>query len=306
MQKNLLQQSKQAKKIVIITHSDPDGDALGSAIFLREILKPRTKAQIIVCYDAQAKSAIHVIGKKYRCTTKLPKTYDLLIAVDAGTLDRLYPKVPCVDWNIDHHRDNKRYAKHNLVDTKAASVGIILYHLAQKINFTFSTAAAYGLYLSVSSDTGNFSFANTGRDVFAAAQTAVENGVIPYDIFTLLNEQLSLSEIRDFGKALQTARIFADGKGIIAAIKKNSALDNRVLIDFLRREKNCRIAVVLVDKSTEGYIKLSFRSKDKTDVSAIAAHFNGGGHRNAAAGKIYKSTLSAALKKVIDYCETVI
>jgi phosphoesterase RecJ-like protein len=302
--KKLLQQSKSAKHIVIITHTDPDGDAVGSAILLREFLKPKTKAKITICYDPNAKEVIRGIGQKNRCTTAMPKRYDLLIAVDASTPDRLFPKVPSVDWNIDHHRDNSFFGKNNLVDPQAASVGIIVYRLIQATKTPLSKPAAYGLYLSVSSDTGNFSFSNTTQEVFGAAQAAVAQGITPYSIFTLQNEQLSLTDIKDFGKALQTAETFAHGKGILATIEHDSTLDNRVLIDFLRREKNCRVAVVLVDKSAEGYIKLSFRSKDKTDVSAIAAHFNGGGHRNAAAGKILNTTLAEAKRKIIDYCES--
>jgi len=103
----------------------------------------------------------------------------------------------------------------------------------------------------------------------------------------------------DFAQALRSTESHCGGRLILALIPAGLKVDNRNLIDYIRREKNAEAALVLYDK--KDYIKLSLRSKTALDVAQIAAKFNGGGHKKAAAGKIYNSTLAEAKKQLVRY-----
>jgi phosphoesterase RecJ-like protein len=293
-----------ASHIALVLHTDPDGDAVGSALVLEGLIKfINPAAKITKTIEPGYKKELNYFTEKYFFTTTLPEA-DCYIALDAGAHERLSPQLPGqakVSINIDHHRNNGNFAEINIIDVSAASTGLIIYEIAQDLGCPLSPAMAEGLYVSVSTDTGNFAFANTDTRVFAAALAATKAGAVPNTIYSNVYEQQTLSELQSFGAALKTIRSFGKGKLLVGFIDKNSPLDNRHLIDYIRREEHCQVIAVLVEKP--GYIKLSLRSKDNTNVGAIAEHFNGGGHARAASGKISNVTLEQALEQFITYVQ---
>jgi phosphoesterase RecJ-like protein len=295
------QKLKKAKNILIISHKNPDGDAVGSMILFKELAKkinPKVKATSLI--DPSCKKELQFFTKKHNFIEKPDNNnYDLIISLDAAVPDRLYPLAANIDINIDHHADNNRFAVLNIVDMKAASVGIILLNIIEKLNIKLNYAMAEGLYLSVYTDTGCFAFSNTNKEVFRAALIAVQAGVNPDKIHNLLFEQDTLEEIKHFGTALANIQSFFNKQVIMGFIPKKSSLDNRVLIDFIRKEKNSRLAIVLVENND--FIKVSLRSKDNIDVSKIARAFNGGGHKKAASGKIMTTNILSAKKTIMRY-----
>ena len=154
-------------------------------------------------------------------------------------------------------------------------------------------------YLGLSSDTGNFSFANTDQRALETAYQCTRAGVNPNFIYNKLNEQLSKREILDFARALKSIETHFNGRLITACVPAGLKVDNRQLIDYIRREKTAEIALVLVGK--KDHIKLSFRSKTGLDVAKIATKFNGGGHKKASAGRLFNTTLQNAKKQVLNY-----
>ncbi|MDR1453646.1 MAG: bifunctional oligoribonuclease/PAP phosphatase NrnA [Candidatus Margulisbacteria bacterium] len=293
---------KKAKNILILTHVDPDADALGSAYLLRELIKKiNPRARVSALFDPQHKNELNAFIKKADASAPLSVCKpDLIISVDASDTGRLYgcPKQK-IDICIDHHASSRKFAGINLIDPGAASCTLVIYELLQKLKIKLTKTMAEYLYLGLSSDTGNFAFANTDTRVFRAALACVQLGVIPNRIYNKLNEQLSRREILDFARAASGVENFCGGKLILAHIPPKSKVDNRFLIDLIRRERNAEAAVVLVEKPD--YIKISLRSKTALDVAKIAARFNGGGHKKAAAGKIFNATLHSAQKQVVDY-----
>jgi phosphoesterase RecJ-like protein len=220
--------------------------------------------------------------------------------VDASDVSRLYGcKNQKIGVCIDHHVSSRKFAEINIIDTSAASCTLVIYDLLQKLKIKLTKTMAEYLYLGLSSDTGNFAFANTDARVFSAAYACARLGVIPNQIYNKLNEQLSQREILDFAQAVSRTKSFCRGKLSVAVIPKTLKVDNRFLIDFIRREKNAEAVAVLTEKAD--YIKVSLRSKTALDVAKIAAHFHGGGHRQAAAGKIFDATLAEAKKQVVGY-----
>ncbi|MDR1324030.1 MAG: bifunctional oligoribonuclease/PAP phosphatase NrnA [Candidatus Margulisbacteria bacterium] len=303
--KNIWQATfKKAKNILILTHVDPDADALGSAYLLRELIKKiNPRARINVRLDPQHKNELNAFMQKTDITQSQDvrqKQFDLVASVDASDIDRLYGgKNQKIGVCIDHHVSNRKFAEINIIDPSAASCTLVIYDLLQKLKIKLTKTMAEYLYWGLSSDTGNFAFANTDARVFRAAYACAHLGVNPNAIYNKLNEQLSQREILDFARAVSQTQSFCRGKLSVAVIPQTLKVDNRFLIDFIRREKNAEAVVVLVEKTD--YIKVSLRSKTALDVAKIAAHFNGGGHRKAAAGKIFGATLAEAKKQVVQY-----
>jgi phosphoesterase RecJ-like protein len=300
----ILQQAlKDVQHVCIALHTDPDGDAVGSSIVLAGLIAQISPhVQITKTLELGYKKELQYFVDKYNFTTTLPAA-DCYIALDAGARNRVAPIIPetsVIALNIDHHRNNGDFGKLNIVDISAASTGLIIYEMAQILDCPLTPAMAEGLYLSVSTDTGNFAFANTNARVFSAALAAIQAGAIPNKIYNQIYEQQTIAELQAFGASLSTLQSFGNGKIIVGFIGQDSPLDNRHLIDYIRREEHCQVIAVLVDK--KDHVKLSLRSKDTTNVGLIAEHFNGGGHANAASGKILNVSLEQALEQFIHYC----
>ncbi|GBR75315.1 nanoRNase/pAp phosphatase [Candidatus Termititenax persephonae] len=299
---DLAQKIKNAQNILILTHVDPDGDALGSAYFLREIIrKLQAKARIAVLFDPQHKGELNAFikrGDAGRCGRL--KHPDLVVSVDASDSRRLYGAAGLpIDICLDHHVSSRRFAELNIIDPQAASCTLVIYDLLQAWKLKLTKTMAEYLYLGLASDTGNFAFANTDARVFGAAYACARLGVKPNAVYNKLNEQLTRREILDFAQAVSQTESFCRRRLSVVAVPKTLRVDNRFLIDFIRRDKFAEVAVVLVAK--KDYIKISLRSKTALDVAKVAAHFHGGGHRKAAAGKIFKATLAEAKKQVVEY-----
>ena len=292
---------KTARNVLILTHVDPDGDALGSAYFLREILqKIKPKLKVNVLFDPKHKNELNLFIKKTDTERPALSAVDLIISVDASNISRLYgAKDHKIDICIDHHVSAEKFAKINIIDTRAASCTLVVYELLKELKLKLTKTMAEYLYLGLVSDTGNFAFANTDERALAAALDCVRLGVKPHVIYNKINEQLEYKEVVDFARALTKSERHCGGKLVLTGVPRKLRVDNRFLIDFIRRDKHAEVAVVLVDK--KDHIKLSLRSKTDLDVAKIAARFNGGGHRKAAAGKIFNATLAEAKKQVVDY-----
>jgi phosphoesterase RecJ-like protein len=296
--KKLIQRLKAARRVLLVTHTDPDADALGSCLLCRALIRRlNPQARVSISIDPKHKGELNYFLQRIKNPAGRP---DTIVAVDASSAPRLYglDNLP-VDIMFDHHVGNANFGKINIVDPQAASCTLVIYKLLQQLKIKLTKPMAEALYLGLCSDTGNFSFANTDERVFRAALDCTRAGIKPNAIFNRLNEQLERREIMDFARALLSTESHCGGRLIVASIPADSKVDNRNLIDYIRREKHAEAALVLVAK--KDHIKISFRSKTALNVAQIAAHFNGGGHKKAAAGKISGKTLAEARKELLAY-----
>lgn len=306
MQKTL-DRIKKAQSILLVTHKDPDGDAVGSMIACQEIIEIcNPQAKVWTFLDENYRANLRYWVQTYCLQTKLtinPEEIDTVISLDCGDFSRIaLPEgIENIDINIDHHF-GEHFASHNLVNADRAAVGFILYDIVSFAKLPITPKMAVGIYLSIYTDTGRFSFANTDSlALYVAGKVAIVGGLTPHEFYSKLYETLEYDELVEFGKIVGNARKYFQGKVILAVIKQNSKIDNREVIDFIRRDRQAQLAVVLVDKGD--YIKISFRSKGDLDVAKIANDFAGGGHKQAAAGKIFVNSLAQAEERLIKYLE---
>ncbi len=287
----------EANRVVIATHTFPDGDALGSQLGLGHILHDMGKR--VTLYSEEPISYLYEF---LPCCTKMiseppyPDEVDCAIALDCGDRFRLGDKVdellkikPFVA--IDHHAGHKEFGDSRWVVEGRASTGDMVYELSQYLGATVSYEAAYCLYTAIVSDTGSFKYASTTPDTFRIAGELLARGVKPEEVAGKLFDNFTESRLQLLQAVLSTLELYGDGKlAMISATNKMFEItgadraDTETFINYPRSLATVKVAALI--KETDGAIGVSMRSKGKDyDVSLVAKKFNGGGHRNAAGCK---------------------
>jgi bifunctional oligoribonuclease and PAP phosphatase NrnA len=295
----VVEELRSADKLLLTTHENPDGDALGSLLGMHGVLTQLGKDALMYLspdefplpheYRDMENSAI--IGGP-------PADMDERVAVflDCGNIDRMP-----VDFlqregihilNIDHHHDNTRFGTANLVDPKASCTAQIVWRLSKELGAELTTAIARALYVGLITDTGRFMYENTTPEAHQMAAELIEAGVEPHVIYSRIYESLPVERITLLQRALSTIRRFDDGAITMLHLtaddfEQTGAVENdsEGIIDHARAVEGTAVAVLVRDLTGDraGKRKISLRATDdRVDVSEIARSFGGGGHRQAA------------------------
>ena len=188
--------------IAIVTHINPDGDAIGSSLALMHAIKNKGKEVQVYCQDDIPQTFDFLAGvKNIRKPELIQNTkYDLVIALDCSDMDRMGSCNTIFNRsersaNIDHHISNTRYAQINIVDGKAAATGEIIFELIKKlINFKDKNIAR-ALYTSIVSDTGRFAFSNTTSRTHRVVAELLDWGADQVEISNQLFKNYSLTKL---------------------------------------------------------------------------------------------------------------
>ncbi len=282
---NLIDRSKH---IVLISHINPDADALGSSLALYPILKEMGKKVSVVNMTRDLPKRYDFLPNFKKIKSALPQNFDLIVSFDCGSLDRLgisKQDIPII--NVDHHKTNTLYADINLIDTTAASASCVVLNLLKENEIALRRDVATCIYAALVEDTGFFSYENVKKETFETAASLVEAKADPVFIARMLNERNSLSKLRLISimtQKLQLVNFGMVGYAILSLndFRKSGALrsDSDECVDKIRSLATVELAILLIEES-KGY-KISLRSKEKLDVSQIASFFGGGGHKRAA------------------------
>jgi len=293
---------------MITSHIDPDGDSVGSVLALTLALLKMGKQAVPVINDD--------IPNKYKflpgcelIVKEIPGSYDVLIALDCGDVDRLGFNTPLKKYspvvvNIDHHKSNSYFGDFNIVDCNASSVGEIIYRLlVSKVDIDYDIAL--NIYTSIITDTGSIKYSNTTPSCLWILANLVDKGIRPDYVSRQVFERRSLASVKLLKSVLNTLEISADGK--IASLFITQAMikdananeeDTDGIINYAREIEGVEVAV-LFRESDNSTIKVGLRSNEWVDVSIIASKFNGGGHPRAAGCQI-KLPLRETYKMVLD------
>ena len=288
------------ERFLLTTHEGPDGDALGSLLALHAILTQLGKDSVMFLGAKEFPLPV-----EYRF---LPLTdvfheppVDLvdrtLVFLDCGNIDRiaadfLHQQNGRPVLNVDHHHDNTRFGTVNVVDTAASCTAEIVYGIAHRLGAEITPEIASALYVALVTDTGRFSYENTGPAAHRMAAELIEAGVDVHDTYRRLYERVPIEKLRLLARALEAIETYDDGALAITYI---SAADYAAsgaeevltegVIDYVRSLEGTQIAAVVRDRTEpDGAArKVSLRSTSPViDVSAIARRHGGGGHRAAA------------------------
>ncbi|HEX6490280.1 MAG TPA: bifunctional oligoribonuclease/PAP phosphatase NrnA [Gaiellaceae bacterium] len=286
-------------RFLLVTHENPDGDALGSLLATKLALTELGKDVVMYLYGRAPLPAEYRFMTLGELRRELPADWRerVLIAVDCANESRIGPEPEplagaALVLDIDHHHDNSRFGTINLVVPDASSTGEVLRDLFAELGIELTPEIAEALYIALVTDTGRFQYTNTTPKSLRLAAELVEAGADVHQIFRDVYETVQFAKLKLLARALERAQIYDGGRLVISYLLRTDFTDigaaeaySEGIIDYLRAVEGAEMAALIREppRSERPTRRISLRaSNDELDVSAIARRSGGGGHRQAA------------------------
>jgi bifunctional oligoribonuclease and PAP phosphatase NrnA len=286
-------------RFLIVTHENPDGDALGSMLGLFHGLRALRKDVVTYLSGDATLPAEYGFLDLGDVRRTLPEDLEerVLLAVDCANERRIGPEPTGADRalltvDIDHHHDNTKFGAVNLIVDDASSTAEIVRDILAELDVGLTPEIAEALYVGLVTDTGRFQYSNTTPKSLRLAAELVEAGADVHGIFRHVYETVQFAKLKLLARALERAQLFEGGRLVVSFLLKDDFGDvgavepySEGLIDSLRAvEGSEMVALIREPPRNEGPTRrISLRSShDEVDVSAIARKAGGGGHRQAA------------------------
>ncbi|RTY85492.1 DHH family phosphoesterase [Flavobacterium sp. RSP15] len=315
------------KKIAIIPHRGPDGDAMGSTLALYHFLLKNKHQPVVVSPNEfpdflawmPGSETIKIFEKDKQNCTKILEEADLIFTLDFNALHRTGDmeqvlcqlKVPFI--MIDHHQKPDDYAAITYSDTAFGSTCEMVYNFIlflgkkQDIDKTIGTC----IYTGILTDSGSFRFPKTTGTTHRIVAELIDLGVENTEIPSLLFDNSSFGRLQILGRALQNMKVLPEHKTAYTKLSQDELNsfdyvkgDTEGIVNYGLNIKGIVFTAIFIENKEEKIIKISFRSQGDFDVNQFARdHFNGGGHRNAAGGKS-EITMAETIQKFEDLVRT--
>jgi len=297
------------KKIAIIPHRGPDGDAMGSTLGLYHFLLKNKHHPVVVSPNEfpdflawmPGSETVKIFEKDKQNCTKILEDAEIIFTLDFNSLHRVGEmehvltqlKTPFI--MIDHHQKPDDYAAITYSDTSFGSTCEMIYNfilfLGKKhdIDKTIGTC----IYTGILTDSGSFRFPKTTGTTHRIIAELIDLGVENTEIPTLLFDNSSFGRLQILGRALQNMKVITEHKTAYITLTQDELNsfgyvkgDTEGIVNYGLSIKGIVFAAIFIENKEEKIIKISFRSQGDFDVNQFARdYFNGGGHRNAAGGK---------------------
>ena len=300
--KALIRKILVAKSVLISGHQRPDGDSLGCMIALAHVLNQlgiQAYAAVELKRGLGSPAFLRGVKDLLRPEAAAQNTYDLLIAVDCATMDRLpedllpvIRKIPH-SVSIDHHKTNTHFAEVNWVQ-EASSAGELVWRLIHYAKWPLDEVTAEALWVAVITDTGRFAYDMTSADTLRCGADLVAHGVRTAFINDKIYCSFSRKAVELKRRAYQTLEIQDDVAWVTISGKDfeeigGTKTDTEDVIEIPRSIVGNQVALFFYgSKENECETRISIRTRDPLDASKLAALFGGGGHRQAAGCTIYE------------------
>lgn len=294
---------KKHNQFLITSHTNLEGDALGSQLAFYILLKKLGKIATIVNEDRLPAEYDFLPQKSSikRFSNSLTKriSFDCFVTLDCSDLRRcgeVYrintSGAPIL--NIDHHISNRRFGDINWVEPDSSSCSEMIYKLYERLRIPLDREVALLLYVGMLTDTGSFRYANTSSFTHKAVSQLLKYNLSVPKIYKSIYENMSFQDMKLLARILPTMRRFAAGKVAWFQIRRNilknkkSSFDlSESLLSFARAIKDVEVCVLFKENlGTKDEVRVNFRSQGKLDVNKIAQLFGGGGHKTASAATI--------------------
>lgn len=307
---------REKDRFLVACHENPEGDAIGSELALAIALRGMGKTVTVLNADPVPGNLAFLPGADSVVAEADGSLYEVAVVVDCGSPERtgrVEPELrkPPVLVNIDHHRTNGGCGEYCLIDPEAAATGMLVYRILFAMGAEIVYDVAVNIYVAILTDTGSFHYANTSPEAFHIAGEMVRRGIDPWAVAEKVYETRTAGRLRLLGRVLDSLEITAGGKvAAVTTMKKDLADfsagkdDLEGFINYPRSVIGVEVAVSFREERS-GEFRVSFRSKGRVDVSAVAQAFGGGGHRNAA-GCTVQGTLPEVKRKVFGALEAVL
>ena len=284
---------KAAETILIFTHTNPDGDALGSTAALCRVLRKMGKTSWILM-DEEVPEYISFMDTEFVTRDKdCLKDHDVSICVDCGEYSRFPALADKFDEGklhlcVDHHATGDGFGDHYYIDPSEAATCQLIYKLIKELGSEFiDKTVAESIYTGINTDTGSFQYSNTTADTHAIASDLMTYGVDHTAINVKLYQTIPMTKLKIQASILQRAEFLFGGKVAVGYVtgqmldEAGAVLDDAEgTIDMLRNIEGVEIAAFLKEKGEA--VKVSMRAKSYANVAEIVSVFGGGGHVKAA------------------------
>jgi len=309
------------ERILVTTHTKPDGDALGCLVAICDLLraigkkvKPLLLSPAPDWYGFLLTENVPVLGEDIQLEdlkTGRFGQFDLVMILDTNSPGQLPKFKDYLKQNnkpvlvIDHHRTSDGLGAVELIEADAAATALVVLELFKYAGWEITEKIAEALFVAVATDTGWFQFNNTDGRVFSACAELIDIGVKPTELYHKLYENFSQSRFMLMTAMLKTFELHLNDRFATMHItqydfKRTGAnyADSENLIDECRRINTVDTTALFIELD-DGKIRCSLRSKGAVDVGEIAATFGGGGHKMAA-GTFVPGPIENAQKLILE------
>jgi bifunctional oligoribonuclease and PAP phosphatase NrnA len=286
-------------RFLVVTHENPDGDALGSLLATTLALRGLGKDVEMYLGGSGSLPREYAFMQLDGLRRDLPADLEqrVLVAVDCAKADRIGPDPEPVEraslvLDIDHHHDNTRFGDLNLIVADASSTGEVLRDVIRELDIDLTPELAEPLYIALVTDTGRFQYTNTTPKALRLAAELVEAGADVHQVFQQVYESVEFAKLKLLARALDRARVLEGGLIVVSHLLRKDFAEvgaaeaySEGIIDSLRAVEGAELAALIREPPRDDgpTRRVSLRaSVDELDVSAIARRFGGGGHRQAA------------------------
>lgn len=290
--------------IVVVSHVDPDGDALGSCLALRRALVKLGKEVTVALSAPSYLEFLAEPGELVPELTALPSG-TLLFILDVADQPRVAgAPIAGAEFtvNIDHHGTNGRFGDIAVVQPDKAATAMLIKELIDELGVPWTAHIATPCLAGIITDTGNFRFANTNREVLETAGELIDNGVAYVDLTDRLQWRHP-AYFKTLGEVMSTVHYELGGRLVIAhftAVMRAAAQaaddDSDDFVGIIRYAEGVKVAALL--KEREGHIKVSVRTRGSVSAQNICVELGGGGHV-AAAGANVVGTLQEVEERLV-------
>lgn len=307
----------QNSNFLIVSHINPEGDALGSELAMALTLEKLGKKVTIWNLDPVPEIYRFLPhSERIHHSKEIEGEYDILLLVDCGNFERTglieQEKIPAGEvFVVDHHLTESPLKEKGWINPDASSTGEMIYELINLLGVDIDKDIAVNLYTAILTDTGSFRYSSTNPRALKIAGDLVEKGVSPSEIAGNVYESLPFRKLKLLGLALRTAERSPDGRVAWITVSQrmfrlteSGPEDTDEFVNSLRAIKGVEVAIFFRQKGPEVF-KISLRSKGRVDVARIAESMGGGGHKNAAGCEL-KGSLTSIKKKVVKTVEEAI
>jgi phosphoesterase RecJ-like protein len=306
---NLKQLISTPKHIIIVPHKNPDGDAIGSSLGLYHYLKKLHHHVMVIAPNdypnflkwMPAEGDVLKYDSNTEKANELIENADLIFTLDFNALNRIGDmEMPvnnskAIKIMIDHHQQPDDYAKYIYSDVSMSSTCEMVYNVIEmledvdKIDGNIATC----LYTGIMTDTGSFRFSSTTTQTHNIIGTLIEKGADNAQIYSNIYETFSYNQLQLLGCALNNLRVFPEYNTAYITLSHEELNsfnfkkgDTEGFVNYGLALEGIVFSVIFIESQQDNIVKISLRSKGDFSVNEFArAHFEGGGHINAAGGK---------------------
>ncbi|MEZ4817064.1 MAG: bifunctional oligoribonuclease/PAP phosphatase NrnA [Flavobacteriaceae bacterium] len=320
--KTIQQLLEKPKKIVVVGHKNPDGDAVGSCLGLSFFLRNRRHQVTVVMPNdfpdflkwLPGCDQIFIYEKQQEEATAFISEAEIIFTLDFNALNRTGGLTEILEQftgdfvMIDHHQQPDDFAIATYSDVTMSSTCEMVYHFIENLGGTneITQEIATNLYTGIMTDTGSFRFPSTSATTHRVVARLIECGANNSEIHQNIYDTNSPDRMKLLGVALNNLTLLPEYKTAYITLSQQELDqhnfkkgDTEGFVNYPLSIEGIIFAVIFIENKQEGITKMSFRSKGNFSVNEFSRnHYNGGGHTNAAGGKSEKS-LTATVTEFI-------